>query len=129
MVLNASIAHQAATQYAPSELCYIDIEQKIRQKKNACWVVSLGFIPNLLFPYLCFQLRQVFKYLLSSQVEIVMNSDPVLQVVTDNDLRGEQVYIYIYIHFLLQLRIINHMQVFGQPAQKLYAHICIKFTM
>jgi len=25
-----------------------------------------------------------------------MNSDPVLQVVTDNDLRGEQVYIYIY---------------------------------
>ena len=93
----------------------------------------MGFIPTCyciifhikhIFVSIC---GKVFKYFLSSQVEIVMNSDPVLQVVTDNDLRGEQVYIYIY--FLLQLRIIEHMQVFSQPAQKLYAHIWIKFTV
>ena len=95
---------------------------------HAGWYLWVLF-PTCYFHIFVSSCGKVFKYLLSSQVEIVMNSDPVLQVVTDNDLRGEQVYIYIYIHFLLQLRIINHMQVFGQPAQKLYAHICIKFTM
>ena len=66
-----------------------------------------GFIPTCycivfhikhIFVSIC---GKVFKYFLSSQVEIVMNSDPVLQVVTDNDLRGEQVYIYIYIYIYL----------------------------
>ena len=52
--------HRATTQYVPSELCYIDIEQKIHQKKmHAEWypwvlfrlVIASFFISNIfLFP-------------------------------------------------------------------------------
>ena len=92
--------HRAATQYVPSELCYVDIKQKIHQKKmHAEWYLiptcyCIIFHIKHIFVSIC---GKVFKYFLSSQVEIVMNSDPVLQVVTDNDLRGEQVYIYIFL--------------------------------
>ena len=62
---------------------------------HAGWYLWVLF-PTCYFHIFVSTCGKVFKYLLSSQVEIVMNSDPVLQVVTDNDLRGEQVYIYIY---------------------------------
>lgn len=101
VVLNLSIAHQTDTQYVPSELCYV--ETSIWKKVHTEWYFWVWFPGHYrlatfmnfhLKTYLCFSWSKCFHIFFLSQVEIVMNSNSMLQVVTDNDLRGEQVYIF-----------------------------------